>query len=124
MADHFPTPDEIINGTYKPPIPDQKISGHLPVPAGVPTPAPRTASVDGKPIKLDAEQQKAIEIVLSGMAYAIVGIKPTYGDKDQPKLATGSDFFTAARGDIETMRACSPHLAGVLERLYTNRGWV
>jgi hypothetical protein len=62
---------------------------------------------------LSADQRKAIGIVLGGMPFVLVGIKPTQ---------SGADFFTAVGGDETDLRNASPHLAGVIERALSKRG--
>lgn len=65
------------------------------------------------PSQLSEDQRKALQIVLSGMSFVIVGIKPTQ---------SGADFFTGIHGDDAELRNAAPHLAGVIERAYTRKG--
>lgn len=67
------------------------------------------AGLDG----LDAEQRKAIGIILSGMPFVLVGIKST---------PSGADFFTALWGEASDLRNARPHLDGVIERAYGRKG--
>ncbi|MDW8372107.1 MAG: hypothetical protein RMM29_00460 [Planctomycetota bacterium] len=59
------------------------------------------------------EQRKAIQVILSGLAFVVVGIRPT---------DSGADFFTAIQGDATDLRNALPHLAGVIERAYARKG--
>jgi hypothetical protein len=72
----------------------------------VPAPAP---GPDG----LTDEQRKAVQIVLGGMAFVLIGIRPT----DQ-----GADFFTAVHGDATDLRNAQDHLGGVIARAFTRKG--
>jgi hypothetical protein len=62
---------------------------------------------------LDDDQRKAVSIVLSGMAFVLVGIKPS---------PSGADFFTAVHGEAADLRNAESHLPGVIERAYTRKG--
>ncbi len=62
---------------------------------------------------LNEDQRKAIGIVLSGMSFVLVGIKPT--DR-------GADFFTVVTGDATDLRNAQPHLAGTIEKAYDRKG--
>lgn len=107
MSDDFPTPDEIINGTYK---------------SKSDRPKPPEPPMQMTHLKLDADQVKAIQLISSGLAYVVVAVKPTYDDPDDRTVATGSDFFTVGGGPPEILRAAAPHLPGVLERLWGRMG--
>lgn len=74
--------------------------------------AGQQASLSGIP-GLSADQEKAIQVIMSGMSFACVGIKPT----DQ-----GADFFTAVEGDASDLRNALPHLEGVIERACDRKG--
>jgi hypothetical protein len=65
------------------------------------------------PDGLTDEQRKAVQVVLSGMSFVLVGIKPT--DR-------GADFFTAVHGDHTELRNAQSHLAGVIDRAYDRHG--
>jgi hypothetical protein len=68
-----------------------------------------------KPVFWDAlsdDQRKAIEIVLSGMSFVTIGIKPT---------GSGADFFTAIHGAADELTAAQPHLGGVLDRAFARK---
>lgn len=78
-----------------------------------PTPAPAPAAADAGPDGLSEDQRKAVQIVLSGMPFVLVGIKPT--DR-------GADFFTAVHGDHTDLRNAQDHLPGVIERAYGRKG--
>ena len=62
---------------------------------------------------LTADQEKAIQVVMSGMSFVCIGISPTDG---------GADFFTAVQGDEDHLRNAQPHLEGVIERAFDKRG--
>lgn len=62
---------------------------------------------------LTADQEKAIQVVMNGMDFVLVGIRPT---------ETGADFFTAMNGDARALYNAMPHLAGVIERAYRRKG--
>ncbi|MBA3686960.1 MAG: hypothetical protein H0W72_17205 [Planctomycetes bacterium] len=81
-------------------------SGGLPVPDLPPGVPPELAN-------LDEDQRKAVSIVLSGMAFVLVGIKPS---------PSGADFFTAVHGEPADLRNAESHLPGVIERAYTRKG--
>jgi hypothetical protein len=82
-----------------------------PTPAPAPGPAAEPKPVD--PANLDEDRQKAIGIIMSGMPFVIVGIKPT--DR-------GADFFTALGGEPSDLRNAQAHLPGVIDRLYSRKG--
>lgn len=83
-------------------------------PGAAPAPRPPAAGQEEAPADgLSDEQRKAAQIVLSGMPFVLVGIKPT--DR-------GADFFTAVHGDHTDLRNAQPHLAGVIERAYSRKG--
>jgi len=113
MSDDFPTPDELINNTYKSkpkPASQVGISGSPQAP-GIPMPQ-----------NLSAEQRKAIAIIISGLPFVVVGIRPTAKGTDP--TPTGADFHTVLSGDKDTLRAAGPELPGVIERLYSRSGIV
>ena len=64
-------------------------------------------------LKLSADQEKALQVVLSGMSFVCVGIKPT---------GSGADFFTAVHGPAQDLTNARPHLDGVIERAYQRKG--
>jgi hypothetical protein len=74
-----------------------------------PDAAPEIPGLEG----LSPDQRKAIGIVLSGMPYVVVGIKPTQ---------SGADFFTAVGGEATDLRNAAPHLSGVIDRALSKRG--
>lgn len=65
------------------------------------------------PDGLTEEQRKAVQLVLSGMSFVLVALKPS---------ERGADFYTALHGDPTDLRNAQPHLAGVIERLYSRKG--
>lgn len=73
---------------------------------------PPTSSPVG-PDGLNDDQRKAMQIVLSGMSFVLVGIKPT---------TSGADFFTAVSGDASELRNAQDHLGGVIERAFSRKG--
>lgn len=121
----FPTPDEIINGTYKPkpPAPVPRVVTDMGATAGAPT------QLAGPPeLEVSDEHKKALNLVMqsvfTGSAVMVVGMKPTYGDPDNPTLATGCDFFTTLSGDKDTLLAAKEHLPEVIANLYNRKGIV
>lgn len=71
-----------------------------------------TTAVAG-PDGLTEDQRKAMQIVLSGMSFIVIGIKPSGG---------GADFFTAVQGDPAELRNAQDHLSGVIERAFSRKG--
>jgi len=61
---------------------------------------------------LSADQQKAMQIVMSGLPFVLVGIQPT--DR-------GADFFTAVHGEATDLRNAQPHLDGVIARAFERK---
>ncbi len=69
---------------------------------------------DASPLSnLTEDQQKAMQCIMSGMAFVFLGIKPT---------DSGADFFTSLHGDPTDLRNAQEHLPGVIERLYDRKG--
>lgn len=62
---------------------------------------------------LTADQEKAIQIVMEGMSFVVVGIKPT---------ESGADFFTAIHGQRQDLANAGPHLDGVIQRAFERLG--
>lgn len=125
-ADGFPTPDEIINGTAGTPPP-------APAPAQPPTADSAALLVHLPPgMAADAvppEMLRAVALVLSGLPFVLVAMRPTEprGDGFAPTTqarATGSDFLTVLHGDRDVLQAVRDALPGVVERLYTRNGLV
>jgi hypothetical protein len=82
---------------------------------GIPDPgrfSPAGSGAVGIP-GLTEDQEKAIQIILSGMSFVTVGLRPTGG---------GADFFNALDGQTDELRNAAPHLAGVVERALRKRG--
>lgn len=78
-------------------------SGKEPPPASVPTDLGT----------LSEDQRKAISLVMSGLPFVMVGIKPT---------ESGADFFTAVHGEDGDLRNAASHLPGVIERAFARKG--
>ena len=77
-------------------------------------PKPGVGALDAAGLAaLSADQRKASGIVLSGMPFVLIGIKPTQ---------SGADFFTALGGEPADLRNASDHLPGVIERALSKRG--
>lgn len=77
---------------------------------------PAAAAGDAPAVGADGltdDQRKAIQLVLSGMSFVMVAIKPS--DK-------GADFYTALHGEPADLRNAQPHLGGVIDRLYERKG--
>ncbi|MFW5752442.1 MAG: hypothetical protein ACOCYV_00175 [Planctomycetota bacterium] len=62
---------------------------------------------------LSEDQIKAVQVVLSGMDFVCLGIKPT---------DSGADFFTAVHGEATVLGQAQPHLAGVIDRAFARKG--
>ncbi len=98
-----------------------RVPGPAPVPTPPPAPAVPVAGLDAERLRqaqqvlgsLTEEQQKALQVVMSGMSFVLVGIRPT--DR-------GADFFTAVHGDATDLRNAQPHLDGVIARAYARKG--
>jgi hypothetical protein len=87
----------------RPPSPPES-SQTAPVPEG----RPRQQQV-----KASEDQAKAIQMILSGLPFVFIAIRPT-GD--------GADFYTALHGDPTDLRNAHEHLPGVIDRLYERKG--
>lgn len=70
-------------------------------------------SPDGKVIELDANQAKALSLVISGVPFILIGIKEA-GD--------GADYFTAVHGDKDVLYNSLDALPGVIKRAYERAG--
>jgi hypothetical protein len=80
------------------------------------TPMPPTkppANQQPQQVKVNEDQAKAIQAILSGMPFVFLGIKPT---------GAGADFYTAMHGDPTDLRNAHEHLYGVIDRLYDRKG--
>jgi len=80
-----------------------------PAASAVPGKTDNAVGADG----LTEDQRKAMQIVLGGMAFVVIGIKPT--DR-------GADFFTAVHGDATDLRNAQDHLGGVIDRALSRKG--
>jgi hypothetical protein len=76
-------------------------------------PAEEPAAAAVGPDGLSEDQRKAVQVVLSGMPFVLIGIKAT---------ERGADFFTALHGDAADLRNAQPHLDGVIERAFARKG--
>ena len=63
---------------------------------------------------LTQAQEKAMQVILSGMSFVLVGVKPT---------DSGADFFTAVDGEADDIVNALPHLDGVINRAVERKGW-
>ncbi len=72
-------------------------------------PGDRSLGIPG----LSADQEKAVQLALSGRSFVLVALEPT---------PDGADFFTALHGDGSALREALPHLDGVIARLFERRG--
>ena len=93
-------------GAKKPPTPPGKAGRAGPDTGGAPPTPPDLAN-------LSEDQRKAISLVMSGMPFVLVALKPT---------ESGADFFTAVHGDAGDLRNASSHLPGVIERAFARKG--
>jgi hypothetical protein len=79
-------------------------------------PAPTAMAADPAALGADGltdEQRKGIQVILGGMTFVLIGIKPT--DR-------GADFFTAVHGDATELRNAQGHLEGVIARAFSRKG--
>lgn len=127
MSD-FPTPDEIINGTYKPKTPEpQGAPMHALGPEAALEAAAAGKTCTGIVIQVpegfvpNPDLIKAIGIVVSGLPFVLVGVQETFTGDDHEN-ATGADFHTVLHGDKAALRNAGPELPGVIERLYGKHG--
>jgi len=74
---------------------------------------PPAESVPTNLAQLNEDQRKAISLVMSGLPFVMIGIKPT---------PSGADFFTAVHGEAGDLRNASTHLPGVIERAFGRKG--
>lgn len=63
--------------------------------------------------KLTPDQEKAIGLIISGVSFVFVGMKPT---------ERGADFFTALHGDATDLRNAEDHLPAIISKLYVRKG--
>lgn len=70
-------------------------------------PEPFTADPD------NAARTKAMQIIMSGMDFICIGVKPT---------ADGADFFTAVADSGDSLREAEAHLPGVISRALDREG--
>jgi hypothetical protein len=116
-ADGFPTADELINGGKKP-KPPELLLGH-------PVTEVKSSQVP-MPI-MDERQEKAMRLILSGLPFVLVVIRPTKPEGEKyvpckPEEATGADFFTVIRGDKDTLLGSKHNLPDVIDRGYNREG--
>ena len=114
-----------VSGTLPRMADDEKIlqfpgAGKRPDPAAKPAAKPDKSEKAEKgdkpavgPDGLNDDQRKAMQIVLSGMPFVLIGIKPT---------GSGADFFTAVSGDATDLRNAQDHLGGVIDRAFARKG--
>ena len=65
------------------------------------------------PQRLSHDREKAVQLILAGLPFVFVAIRPT---------PTGADFFTAIDGAPEDLRNAHDSLPGVIDRLYERKG--
>ena len=61
----------------------------------------------------NAARTKAMHIIMSGMDFVCIGVRPT---------DDGADFFTAVADSGDTLRDAEPHLPGVIGRALDREG--
>ena len=83
-------------------------SSHPPLTVSQADPGTSEIGPDG----LTEDQRKAVQVVLSGMSFVLIGIKPT--DR-------GADFFTSVHGDPAELRNAQGHLDGVIARAFSRK---
>jgi hypothetical protein len=62
---------------------------------------------------LTQDQEKAVKMILSGMPFVILGIRPT---------DTGADFFTAIDGPKQDLRNASGHIPHIIAQALDKAG--
>lgn len=62
---------------------------------------------------LTQDQEKAIKMILSGMPFVILGIRPT---------DTGADFFTAIDGPTQDLRNAAGHIPHIIAQALDRAG--
>jgi hypothetical protein len=67
----------------------------------------------GKVVKLVEEQAKALNVVLSGHPFLLIGIKPVHN---------GADIYSSVFGDPEELRKIHPKLLELIDRAYDRSG--
>lgn len=108
--DGFPTPQELIDGTYK----------AKPQPKVEQIETAQGAVQVHSTVNLNSEQLKAISLIITGSTFVLVAINPTMTEGETEP--TGADFHTALHGDKDTLRDAGPHLPDVIARLLTRYG--
>ncbi len=86
--------------------------GKAPAGGHPPLTVSKAPSADVGPDGLTEDQRKAVQVVLSGMSFVLIGIKPT--DR-------GADFFTSVHGDPSELRNAQDHLEGVIARAFSRK---
>lgn len=66
----------------------------------------------GNVIKLTNDQQKAMQCIVSNMAFVFIGIHPT---------PTGADFYRATNGDDATLRNAYDAIHSQVDKAYAKR---
>ena len=86
-------------------------------PAEIPPPAPQRLSPAGDGSLglpgLTQDQEKAVKMILSGMPFVILGIRPT---------DTGADFYTAIDGQTQDLRNASGHIPHIIAQALDKAG--
>lgn len=76
------------------------------------------------------DQEKAMNLILSGQPFILVSCLPTKESFDGKHVpcksedATGCDFFTCLDGEKETLLSAKEELPSVIDRLYKKRGLI
>jgi len=109
MSDDFPTADDLMKQWAKEP------TEKPPEPAEKPKPGVAPGSGAGRP-QLNAAQTKAINLIMSGLPFVTVAIRPT--------SETGHDFFVSIDGNHDVLRLAQSELPRVIDRAFAREGIV
>lgn len=98
--------DKIIRGNFG-------VKPNAPIDANTRIDETNGKTVAAGPGTLSPDQEKAIRLIMSGMSFIFIGLKP---------VETGADFYAALHGDATDLRNAKDHLLEVIARLYTRKG--
>jgi hypothetical protein len=68
---------------------------------------------DGKPIPMDADQLKALDLIIKGLPFVFIAMKPT---------PNGCDFYSACSGPAQDLTDHYVELPAMIKSLYQRKG--